>query len=148
MKMSVTSYSSEAATFTIGGLDELEAKLEQCQKEIPDQENLAMKRCARDWRKDINAKMPSYYKDIPKKWKSTYEYNSLGMIAECTIASKAPQWHLVENGHRKFDFHGHDTGGIVPGRHYAADTNAEWEDKFPEELEKQLDRVLTEAGFS
>lgn len=146
--MSVTSYSCETATFTINGLDELQTKLEQCQREIPDQENLAMKRCAADWRKDINAKMPSYYTDIPKKWKSTYEYNSLGMIAECTIASKAPQWHLVENGHRKFDFHGHDTGGFVPGRHYAADTNDEWEDKFPEVMEKELDKVLDEAGFS
>lgn len=148
MEMSVTSYSCETATFTINGLDELQTKLEQCQREIPDQENLAMKRCAADWRKDINAKMPSYYTNIPKKWKSTYEYNSLGMIAECTIASKAPQWHLVENGHRKFDFHGHDTGGFVPGRHYAADTNDEWEDKFPEVMEKELDKVLDKAGFS
>ena len=145
--MSVTEYSCTAESFSIKGLDELKEKLEMCRKEIPDKENLAMKRCAAEWRKDVNAKMPGY-NDIPKKWKSTYEYNSLGMIAECTIASKAPQWHLVENGHRKFDFHGHDTGGIVPGRHYAADTNAEWEDKFPEELEKQLDRVLADAGFS
>lgn len=136
------------ASFTIDGLDDLESKLKLCQEKIPDQENLAMKRCARDWRKDVNSKLPSYYTKIPKKWKSTYEYTNLGMIGSCEIANRQPEWHLVENGHRKFDFHGHDTGGFVPGRHYAADTNDEWEDKFPEVIEQELDKVLNEAGFS
>lgn len=146
--MSVTEYSSEAASIRIDGLDDLESKLNACMDKIPDKTNLAMKRCAAEWRKDVNEKMPSYYTEIPKKWKSRYEYGNLGMIEACEIANRQPQWHLVENGHRKFDFHGHDTGGFVPGRHYAADTNAEWEDKFPEVMEKQLDKVLSEAGFS
>lgn len=145
--MSVTEYSCTAESFSIKGLDELKEKLEMCRKEIPDKENLAMKRCAAEWRKDVNGKMPGY-EDIPKKWKTYYHYDNLGMIGSLEIRNKMHQWHLVENGHRKFDFHGHDTGGFVPGRHYAADTNAEWEDKFPEVIDKQLDRVLADAGFS
>ena len=136
----------------IEGLEDLRSKMEKCAEDFPDQANLAMKRCAADWRKDVNAKMPSSYstgkKPIPKNWKSEYTYNRYQVCDSVTIYNKAPHWHLVENGHRKFDFHGHDTGGFVPGRHYAADTNDEWEDKFPEEIDKQLDKALAEAGFS
>lgn len=137
-----------AAEFKINGLDSLVEELETCREKIPDQTNLAMKRCAGDWRKDVNAKMPSNYKKIPKKWKTRYTYDNLGMISESEITNTQPEWHLVENGHRQFDFHGHDTGGFVPGRHYAADTNAEWEDKFPEVMETELDKVLKKAGFT
>ena len=136
----------------IEGLEDLRSKMEKCAEDFPDQANLAMKRCAADWRKDVNAKMPSSYstgkKPIPKNWKSEYTYNRYQVCDSVTIYNKAPHWHLVENGHRKFDFHGHDTGGFVPGGHYAADTNDEWEDKFPEEINNQLDKALAEAGFS
>lgn len=135
------------ADFKIDGLDELIAELELAEKEVPDQANNAMRYCGNGWKKDVNSKMPSYYEDLPKGWKTSYRYSSLGVIEQLDIVNRRPHWHLVENGHRKFDFRGHPTGGFVAGRHYAADTTAEWETKFPETLDARLSKALKKAGF-
>lgn len=138
-----------AETLTIKGIDELQSTLTECLRKCPDSINTAMRQCAKGWKEDVKAKLPSYYKRIPEGFTSKGTYGGpYHILEQIEIGSKTPEWHLVENGHRKFDFHGHDTGGFVPGRHYGSDTTSEWEEKFPEELEKNLQKQLAKAGFS
>jgi len=111
------------------GLEGLMSDMQGLISKAPDELNKAVEKTAREWTKDCNEKMPSTYKDGKnslKKWKTKKEYTSLGIISSIEVTNKAPHFHLVENGHRKF-IHGVDTGGFVEGKHYAEKTRAEYE---------------------
>ena len=101
--------------------------------------------------RSLNSKFPASYdsgkRPFRKNWTTKSTYGVTGIIEETEIANKAPHFHLVEEGHRKFDFHGNDTGGFVPGRHYAEQTREEWRTEFPKMVQEHLDRALDKGGF-
>lgn len=123
-------------------IDDMNALMAQC----PDDVNKAMRDVAKSWRKDCNDKMPASYdrgkRPFRKNWKTENQYGSLGIIEETAITNKSPHWHLVENGHAKYDFHGNPTGGFVPGKHYAEKTREEYKDKYPEMMSEAVNRLL------
>jgi bacteriophage protein of unknown function (DUF646) len=131
------------------GLEGLISDMQGLISKAPDELNKAVEKTAREWTKDCNGKMPSTYKDGKnslKKWKTKKEYTSLGIISSIEVTNKAPHFHLVENGHRKF-IHGVDTGGFVEGKHYAEKTRAEYESKYPEKMQEAANRLLADRGF-
>lgn len=132
------------------GLEGLMSDMQGLISKAPDELNKAVEKTAREWTKDCNSKMPSTYKDGKtslKKWKTKKEYTSLGIIASIEVTNKAPHFHLVENGHRKF-IHGVDTGGFVEGKHYAEKTRAEYESKYPEKMQEAINKALADRGLS
>ena len=135
---------------TMHGTDELIEDMNKLMTSCPDELNKAMKRVAKEWKKDCNNKMPAYYDkgkpSLKKNWKIESKFGVLGIIEELTIRNKAPHFHLVENGHRKF-IHGIDTGGFVAGKHFAEKTNVEYEKKYPEMMQAAADKLLRKAGF-
>lgn len=132
-------------TFEISGLDELMADVEAVTGSYPDETAKWLRREADQWKKDCNSRGYSRYKDgkrpIPKSWKTEKEENIVHEVNSISIRNTAPHFHLVENGHRKVLW-GKETGGFVPGKHYAEQTRAEWRDKFPEHVEEYADRIL------
>lgn len=132
------------------GLEGLMSDMQGLISKAPDELNKAVEKTAREWTKDCNSKMPSTYKDGKtslKKWKTKKEYTSLGIISSIEVTNKAPHFHLVENGHRKF-IHGVDTGGFVEGKHYAEKTRAEYESKYPEKMQEAINKALADRGLS
>nr|DAU01803.1 MAG TPA: putative tail-component [Caudoviricetes sp.] len=143
------------------GLEGLMSDMQGLISKAPDELNKAVEKTAREWTKDCNAKMPSSYsgasvvdeegerktnKASLKRWQIKKSFNSLGMIASVEVTNKAPHFHLVENGHRKF-IHGVDTGGFVEGKHYAEKTRAEYESKYPEKMQEAINKALADRGF-
>ena len=143
------------------GLDGLLEDMQSMVTQSPDELNDAVIKTAKAWTKDCNAKMPSSYsgasvvdeegerkvnKASLKRWGMKKEYTPTGMIASVEVTNKAPHFHLVENGHRKF-IHGVDTGGFVEGKHYAEKTRAEYESKYPEKMQEAINKALADRGF-
>ena len=132
------------------GLDGLLEDMQSMLSRVPDDVNKAVIKTAKDWTKDCNAKMPSSYKDGSKglkRWKTKKNYGSTGMIASVEVTNKAPHFHLVENGHRKF-INGVDTGGFVEGKHYAEKTRAEYESKYPDMMQSVINKALADRGLT
>lgn len=133
-------------TVKLSGLKELSDDMEKLISHYPDEVNKSMTKAAREWKKDCDAKMPDSYGTgkghIKKNWKTETEKGDLGVVTRVSVSNQGAHFHWVENGHRKFDFHGHDTGGFVPGKHYAEKTRAEYETKFPEMIQATADRLL------
>lgn len=132
------------------GLDSLLGDMRSMITQAPDDLNQAILKTAKSWTKDCNAKMPSSYKDGSKglkKWRTKKEYSSIGLISSVEITNKAPHFHLVENGHRKF-IAGKDTGGFVAGKHFAEKTREEYEKKYPEMMQSAVSKALADRGLS
>nr|DAQ91536.1 MAG TPA: putative tail-component [Caudoviricetes sp.] len=144
------------------GLDGLLEDMRGMVTKAPDEINDAIIKTAKAWTKDCNAKMPSSYsgasvvdeegerkinKASLKRWQIKKSFNSLGMIASVEVTNKAPHFHLVENGHRKF-INGVDTGGFVEGKHYAEKTRAEYESKYPDMMQSAINKALADRGLS
>lgn len=131
------------------GLEGLLEDMHGMVSRVPDDVNKAVIKTAKNWTKDCNAKMPSSYKDGSKglkRWKTKKNYNSTGMLSSVEVTNKAPHFHLVENGHRKF-INGVDTGGFVEGKHYAEKTRAEYERKYPDAMQAAISRALADRGL-
>lgn len=142
--------------FEVTGLDELKEMMEKAYQEFPDEMNKEMQRAARGWWKSVNEKLT--YKEsatahakakrpFEKGWKTTYEKNVYGLITDAEVSSTSPHWHLYENGHVEYDFHGQPTGGFVPGYHFAEKTREEYEQKFPDIMEAAAEKVLKNGGL-
>lgn len=133
-----------AVDFTIRGLEGFQEDIEQVLSCYPDETKKVMHKTGREFTKDCNALMPTSYQSgkraIPKSWKVTVD-EVRHEANQAYIKNTAPHFHLVENGHRKF-INGQDTGGFVPGKHYAERTSHEYEEKFPERIVEFLDEML------
>ena len=144
------------------GLDGLLEDMQNMVSRAPDDINNAIVKTAKAWTKDCNAKMPSSYsgasvvdeegerktnKASLKRWQIKKSFNSLGIIASVEVTNKAPHFHLVENGHRKF-INGVYTGGFVEGKHYAEKTRAEYESKYPDMMQSAINKALADRGLS
>lgn len=132
------------------GLEGLLEDMQSMVTQSPDELNEAVIKTAKTWTKDCNAKMPSSYKIGAKglkRWKTTKNYSPSGMIASVEVTNKAPHFHLVENGHRKF-INGVDTGGFVQGKHYAEKTREEYESKYPDIMQSTINKALADRGLS
>lgn len=138
-------------TISIDGVDELAAEMRQMAERYPDQCNSAMRKVAKEFREDVNSQFPGHYatgkRPFAKNWKTKYETSAFGVITEATVYNKAPHWHLVENGHRKF-IHGRSTGGFVPGKHYAERTRADFESRYPDIMDVAITAALRKAGLT
>lgn len=135
--------------FMVKGLEELQRDISELVARYPDELNVKMRQVGKEFTKDCNARMPPHYKTgkrpIPKSWK--VKVDQVQHVASQTyIKNTAPHFHLVENGHRKF-INGVDTGGFVSGKHYVEKTVEQYEEKFPEEMEKFLDEMLEKGGL-
>ncbi len=133
-----------AVSFMVKGLEEYQKDIETLLAKYPDETKARMRKIGRQFTKDYNDLIPGSYQNgknpIPKKWKVVVD-ERLHETNQVYITNKAPHFHLVENGHRKW-INGVDTGGYVPGKHYMEKVAHEYEDKFPEEIKALLDEML------
>ena len=142
-------------SFTIEGAAELISDIERAADAFPDEMNKAMQKVNREWRKDVNRKMTFEHpqrhakgkRKFENEWRSDTEYNTVGVITQIETRNTAPHWHLYENGHEKYDFHGKPTGGFVQGKHIAEQTRMEYETKMPDEIETAAKEILAKGGF-
>ena len=75
------------------------------------------------------------------RWKTVKEENIWHQVNEVQIKNTSKIFHLLENGHVKWLF-GKNTGGYVPGKHWAEKTREEWKDKFPSDVKDHVDDML------
>lgn len=132
------------------GLEGLLSDMQSVVSKAPDDLNDAVLKTAKEWTKDCNAEMPSSYKSGAKglkRWKTTKNYGPTGIIASVEVTNKAPHFHLVENGHRKF-INGVDTGGFVEGKHYAEKAREEYESKYPEMMQSAINKALADRSLT
>lgn len=126
---------------------DLDKDIERVLDEYPDETLKFMRKQANKWKKDCNDKGYKAYTDgkkpIPKNWKTTKEENILHQATAIEIQNKSPLFHLLENGHVKVLW-GKRTNGFVQGKHWAEKTRAEWQETFPPEVEKYLNKMLGE----
>lgn len=131
------------------GLNELEDDVMSLIHDYPAEASDALFEVAKEFGDDVNNKYPAYYKDSGKeslkRWK--IEGAKEGYSHFVTATNKAPHFHLVENGHLKYDFHGHFTGGFVPGKHYAEKTRQEYEEKYPAIMEEKINALLNKHNL-
>lgn len=113
---------------------------------------------------------------LPKNWKREREKTAFtGYTIRINVSNKSPHFHLVENGHELYitperyaamksgkitfrkaihygkrrtkETKGMVFAGFVPGKHYCEKTRNEWKEKFPEEVEKFLNKMLKDKGL-
>ena len=158
----------EGMDFEIRGLEELRHDMNEMIGMYPDELNKAMRRVNAGFRKEVNenirikhpvereyrnkttkkGKKKIYHSgDSFKKWRTQNTFGELGIITESRITNKAPHWHLYENGHAKYDFHGKPTGGFVPGAHIAEKVREKYREEFPALVDRAIDEVLKKAGL-
>lgn len=128
----------------------LDSDLDKVTTAYPDETASFMRKEANKWKKDCNDKGYGKYtggkRPIPKSWKTTKEENILHQVNAVEIQNKSPLFHLLENGHRKW-FMGHDTGGYVPGKHWAEQTRGEWQTKFGDHVSDYIGKMLGGHGL-
>lgn len=127
------------------GADELMEDMKTLAEDSPRELLDSLSKVAENFNDDVNKKMPGKYSEKIKEWKVRGAIGTTGIFA--TSTNKAPHFHLVENGHAKYDFHGHYTGGFVPGRHYAERTRQEYEEKYPELIQEEISYLLARHQF-
>lgn len=129
----------------MNGADELMEDMKTLAEDSPRELLDSLFKVAENFNDDVNEKMPGKYSEKIKKWKVRGAIDTTGIFA--TSTNKAPHFHLVEDGHAKYDFHGHYTGGFVPGRHYAERTRQEYEEKYPELILEEISYLLARHQF-
>ena len=125
----------------------------------PDETEKFMRKEATKWKKDCNDNGYGKYtgatensrlkkkgiekkiKPISKCWKTVKEENIWHQVNEVQIQNKSQIFHLLENGHVKWLF-GKNTGGYVPGKHWAEKTREEWKQTFPSDVKGHVDEML------
>ena len=136
------------------GLDEDLLKVLQ---EYPDRTERFMQNEARKWKKLANSKGYGKYpegkgailkngkkkRSSLKAWKNVKETNILGQVTEIQIQNRSRLFHLIENGHVKWLF-GKNTGGYVPGKHWAEQAREEFKEVFPRDTENYVKAMLKE----
>lgn len=127
------------------GADELMKDMKALAEDSPREILDALFRVADKFNEDVNAKMPGRYSEKMKQWRVRGAISARGPFV--TSTNKAPHFHLVEDGHAKYDFHGHYTGGFVPGRHYAEQTRQEYQEKYPELMLDEISHLLARHYF-
>jgi len=128
----------------------LDKDIEDVISKYPDETASFMRKSANKWKKDANTNGYGKYtggkKPIPKSWKTEKEENILHQATSIQVKNTARHFHLVENGHVKW-IRGRNTGGFVPGKHYAEKTREEWREKFPDLVDDFVDNMLKGHGL-
>lgn len=125
----------------------------------------------KDVNEKFPAEYASGKNSLRKAWKREREKTIFtGFTVAVNVMNTAPHFHLVENGHigkipeNGLPMHQNNNGsgeqrrtsksrknkpkmrtiGFIPGKHYCERTRNEWQDKFKEEMEKFIDKLLRE----
>lgn len=114
-------------------------------------------------------------RSLPRSWKRERERTMFtGYTIRVNVSNKSPHFHLVENGHEMvitpiaYAIHANrksgskaskkrkrikeakfkkEHRGFVPGKHYCEKTRNEWQEKYPEEIEKFLNKMLKDRNL-
>lgn len=162
--------SGTGVSISIEGAEELKTDIEKLIGTYRSDVVSGLRKCAKDFTKDVNAKYPSDYmkgdRPIPKAWKIEAQKSAFtGITQSVEVRNTAPHFHLVENGHKglvpigKFGkSYGENAKkkkrrrkgttpmkdiGFVAGRHQCKTTRDEWAGgKFVSEMTAQVDEIL------
>lgn len=87
-----------------------------------------------------------YYKNINDlMYKITIRYTDV--TEKDVVSYKGRQFQINYITNAKFDFHGHYTGGFVPGKHYAERTRQEYQSKYPEMMSEKISEMLKDHNL-
>lgn len=133
---------SDALDIDFHGLDK---DFQSLIDEFPEESEKYLREQAKAWKESCNDKGYKHYtkgkKPISKKWKIEMEKDLLYHATAVSVTNKHPLFHLLENGHRKWLF-GHDTGGFVPGLHYAERTREEFSESFGDDTDEFVVKAM------
>lgn len=129
----------------ITGAEELAADMKRLIDTAPEALDRAMMRAAKGFTDDCNDLMPSDY-SFRKTWKRHKVTGDFGITTAIEVRNAAPHWHLVENGHVKW-LNGTNTGGFVPGKHYAERTRERYREEYPAIVGAAVAKAMLEVGL-
>lgn len=133
----------------LSALNKLKDDLEKAIALYPDKAQTTLERNGRKFRKAVKERTPITKKKHKNKLKNGYrasEVKGYGMEMHVEITTKAPHFHLVENGHEMISEDGKKIGWI-PGKHMMEETRQEYEEILPKELEKMADEIFKECAL-
>ena len=128
----------------------LSDKFNAIRKNAPDYIYDCLNKSGNELKKELKGHTPKSKKTLtnPKKkmvnsWtKKSAEYENGGFVVK--IRSKAPHFHLVEEGHRKVvrTKKGLKQIGYVKGKFFAKKVIDDFEDNFYKDLESRFDKII------
>lgn len=139
-------------SFDVTGLGELEKALEAASKKFPYSAEKTLKQEIRITAKDLKAETKREIKKHGKKPHSLERSFSVGKVIKsgkkyvCAVTTKAPHYHLVEEGHEASGWY-EASGEYVPAKKIVAKYMAERSEHAEEMAQKLLDEILKHAGF-
>ena len=137
------------STFEFEEMQEFEKKLiKTAEEEFPKEAERFMKNEARTLKRRMIKKAKTElsgkrfaaegksYEERFEAGKTVYEWPDARF--NIRTYNPAPHAHLIEYGHRKFDFHGQDTGEYVPGKHIIENTAIAYRSEFTKHVGDKL----------
>lgn len=148
----------------IEGLGELEKAMEKATKQFPYSTEKILKKEAREIKKQVtNAYVGNLVKSKRKKWKKSLEKKSTKSLEKSfspgkvikhgnkyttAVTSKAPHYHLVEDGHEESGWYAEQSDAKpVSGKKIVAKIMARRSENAEKMGEELLNEILKEAGL-
>lgn len=136
----------------IDGIDELTSAINSLVKEYPDEMEMGLRRVALGMKRSTVQKMRERTREhtgnLVKKGVKVDKVKGYGSNLSVDIYGNQPHFHLIENGHEIIDPKTGENKGFAPGKHMMADTITEYREKYPEEMEKLVVRVIKKKGLN
>lgn len=126
--------------------------LEAASKKFPYSTEKILKQETRVTAKDLKKETKRKIKRHGKKPHNLEESFRVGKVVKsgkkytCAVTTKAPHYHLVEEGHEASGWY-ESSGKYVPAKKIVAKYMAEKSDHAEEMAQKLLDEILKHAGF-
>lgn len=133
--------------FQLHGLTDLQKKLSFVSKSYPEESEVLLTKMGNQFRKEVKMKTPERPHGISKKKLiNSYKVSKVrgyGKDRYVEFRSTSPHFHLVERGHRIVTKGSkQDTEKIVQGKYMVKRTSLEFQEEFPEQVEKMVNRMV------
>ena len=137
------------SSFTLSGLDELNSSLKKAIKAYPDLAEERLKKIGNKFKKEVKEKTDEEVKTRSGKLKKGYKLSKVygyGINMQIDFMGTAPHFHLVENGHVKYNRKG-EVIGFTPGKHVVDKAEKNFQDILPNELKKLVEDISKECDL-
>lgn len=138
----------------IEGIKELTDSLNELVRKYPDKAGELLEKDAKKLRKLVAKSFKEGTKSDGTSKRSLAKIGSykvtkaqgIGTDQYVDISAKAPHFHLVENGHDRYNRKGEKIGW-TEGKHIMRETAKKFESEMPQHIEDMIDELLKEGGL-
>lgn len=139
------------ASFDVKGIDDLSLKIKRLANDYPEDTKREFKRVAYKLKnsclKRINERTDEITGKLAKKGVDVSPVKGRGANLLVDIYGNQPHFHLIENGHEIIDPKTGENKGFVPGFNCMSDTITEYREKYPEEMQILVNRMIKKKGL-